>query len=155
MEDVINDMTKKISISAIFNSLSSNLSKATVCLGFTILIYMFLLYGSSMRKFDHHSIRFKIENQISKYLLIKLVLSFIAGSIAFVIYHLILHLPMAFIFTILFFLFNFIPHIVCQVMLTLPIAVPSWIFTSRVLLSQLVSPFLSFCLTHDMECPKF
>ena len=113
LEDVIDEMTKKISISEIFNHLSSSLSKATVCLGFTLLIYMFLLYGSSMRKFDHHSIRYKVENQISKYLVIKLVLSFIAGSVALIIYHLVLHLPMAFIFAILFFFFNFIPHIVC------------------------------------------
>lgn len=40
------------------------MGKSIVYCGFTIIIYMFLLFGSSMRKFDESSIRYKIENQV-------------------------------------------------------------------------------------------
>lgn len=84
---------------------------------------MFLLFGSSMRKFDESSIRYKIENQvlhscefsntkITRYLLIKTVLSFIAGGLVFLLYGPILHLPMSLIFALIFFVLNYIPHIV-------------------------------------------
>ena len=56
--------------------------------------------------------RYKVEDQITRYLLIKTVLSLIAAAGAYLIYGLLLHLPMAIIFSMLFFVFNFVPHIV-------------------------------------------
>lgn len=96
--------------------------KSIVYCGFTIIIYMFLLFGSSMRKFDESSIRYKIENQvlifvcflckITRYLLIKTILSFIAGGLVFLLFGPILRLPMSLIFALIFFVLNYIPHIV-------------------------------------------
>lgn len=116
-------MSKHISLSKILDSLTKIVWKSIVYCGFTIIIYMFLLFGSSMRKFDESSIRYKIENQvlhscefsntkITRYLLIKTVLSFIAGGLVFLLYGPILHLPMSLIFALIFFVLNYIPHIV-------------------------------------------
>ena len=111
----------QISVSDILHKLTQGITRCTVCVGFTILIYMFLIFGSSMRKFERTSLRYKIENQvfffillhqITGFLIIKTILSFIAGFIVYCIYGLILHIPMALIFSFLFFILNYIPHIV-------------------------------------------
>lgn len=113
--DIFEQIEGKISFGDLLNRLSSVLMKSVVCIGFTLLIYMFLLYGSSMRTFEKSSMRYKIENQITRYLIIKTVLSLLAGAISYIIYGLFLHVPMAFIFAMLFFALNFIPHIVLVV----------------------------------------
>lgn len=50
--------------------------------------------------------------KITRYLLIKTILSIIAGGFVFLLFGLILHLPMALIFALIFFILNYIPHIV-------------------------------------------
>jgi singapore isolate B (sub-type 7) whole genome shotgun sequence assembly, scaffold_9 len=105
-------MTQKFNFGTILNAVTTMVKKSVICIGFTFLIYMFLLFGSSMRKFESTSMRYKIEDQITRYLLIKTVLSLIAAAGAYLIYGLLLHLPMAIIFSMLFFVFNFVPHIV-------------------------------------------
>ena len=110
--NLIEQLSDKISFGDVINRVTSMLMKSVVCIGFTFLIYMFLLFGSSMRTFEKTSIRYKIENQITSYLIIKTVLSLLAGTISYCIYGVFLHVPMAFIFAMLFFALNFIPHIV-------------------------------------------
>ena len=53
-------------MSTIIESISRGLSKALVCIGFTLLLFVFLLFGSSMRTFDKQSIRYKVENQVRR-----------------------------------------------------------------------------------------
>ena len=53
-------------MSTIIESISRGLSKALVCIGFTLLLFVFLLIGSSMRTFDKQSIRYKVENQVRR-----------------------------------------------------------------------------------------
>ena len=112
LDDVLEQMTQKFNFGTILNAVTTMVKKSVICIGFTFLIYMFLLFGSSMRKFESTSMRYKIEDQITRYLLIKTVLSLIAAAGAYLIYGLLLHLPMAIIFSMLFFVFNFVPHIV-------------------------------------------
>ena len=64
IEDLINEVSEHISLSNILDYLTNVLWKTIVYCGFTVIIYMFLLFGSSMRKFDKSSIRYKIENQV-------------------------------------------------------------------------------------------
>ncbi|OAO13906.1 membrane protein [Blastocystis sp. ATCC 50177/Nand II] len=104
-------MSKKINLSAIIEGLYKGLSKILVCLGFTILIYMFLLFGSSMRIFNKDSLRYKVENQITNYLIIKTILSFILALSIYIVFGPILRIPMAMIFALMFFALNYIPHI--------------------------------------------
>ena len=139
--DLFEQLSEKISVGDVLNHLSSMLMKSVFCIGFTFLIYMFLLYGSSMRTFEKSSIRYKIENQITRYLIIKTVLSLLAGTISYCIYGVFLHVPMAFIFAMLFFALNFIPHIVI-IRLSLDPRVPSLL---------LVFQFHSFCSTLDSQ----
>ena len=142
----------QISFSDILNALTSGITKCVVCIGFTILIYMFLIFGSSLRKFEKSSLRYKIENQvffwnsnnhqITRFLVIKTILSFIAGFIVYLIYGVYLHIPMALIFSLLFFVFNFVPHIV-------------YLFISLPLISQ--GPIIATCIPIPLICfdPRF
>ena len=112
LDDVIEQATRKFDFATILNAVTTRIKKSVICIGFTLLIYMFLLFGSSMRKFESTSMRYKIEDQITRYLLIKTILSLIAAAGAYFIYGVLLHLPMAIIFSMLFFVLNFVPHIV-------------------------------------------
>ena len=114
-------MSKNINLSTIIESISRGLSKALVCIGFTLLLFVFLLFGSSMRTFDKQSIRYKVENQITSYLIIKTILSFILGLSIYVVFGPILHIPMAMIFALIFFALNFIPHIGPIIAVCIPI----------------------------------
>ncbi|KNB45609.1 hypothetical protein JH06_1183 [Blastocystis sp. subtype 4] len=154
--DLFEQLSEKISVGDVLNHLSSMLMKSVVCIGFTFLIYMFLLYGSSMRTFEKSSIRYKIENQITRYLIIKTVLSLLAGTISYCIYGVFLHVPMAFIFAMLFFALNFIPHIgpIIATCIPVPLVLFDPRFTNVQIILAIALPSIMNFILQDFIEPK-
>jgi predicted PurR-regulated permease PerM len=86
------------------------------------LVMLFILYLlPEQTRAQTETLRGKIDSQITRYIVLKTLISLLAAGFAFLIQGLVFDLPMAFLFASLTFLFNFIPKIGAVIASLLPL----------------------------------
>ena len=88
-----------------------------------ILLFMLYLLPEQVAGADERSLKGKIDLQIQNYIVLKSLISFVAGLCVFIILHIIFKIPMAFLFAFLTFIFNFIPNLGAIIASCLPLPV--------------------------------